>query len=189
MRKPIKSPLYFEARFRVRGKVLQSSMCPHCEEEGELYLRVARSPGEDWRYDAKDPSTYVDIIAFDPKGAYMQVKPGDWVESDIICFGYMRRTRASGVEIEGNVLASGSRKIGRASLEGGRLAVDFGVFKASLAAESEDELRKVLKRQRIHQGTFLETDCSVDGEVRAIIHKGVDAGRKGARHRRRMKDS
>jgi len=184
MRRPIRSPLYFEARFKVKGKVLQSCMCPHCEEEGELYLRVARSPGEDWRYDVKDPSTYVDIIAFDPKGAYLRVKPGDWVESEIICFGYMRRTRASGVRIEGNLLASGSRKVGRASIEDGRLVVDFGVFKASLTADSEEEMRKALKRQRIRQGTYLETDCSVDGEVRTVIQRDTDRRFGGARNRR-----
>lgn len=183
MRKPIRSPLYFEARFRIRGKVLQSCICPHCEEEGELYLRIARSPGESWTYDPKDPSTFVDIIAYDSKGAYFQVKPGDWVEADIICFGYMRRVRASRIEIEGNVLSSGSRKIGKASLEEERLAVDFGVFKASLTATSKGEMIKALESQRIRDGSFLETDCSVDVEVKAISRQSISQTRRGTRRR------
>ena len=184
VRKPIRSPLYFEARFRIRGKVLQSCMCPHCEQEGELYLRVARSPGERWIYDPKDPQTYVDIIAFDPKGAYLQLKPGDWVEADIICFGYMKRVRAARIEIEGNILSSGSRKIGMASLDAGRLTVDFSVFKASLAATSEEEMTKVLKSQRIKDGSYLETDCSVDVEVKAMGRQSNDSARRNIRRRR-----
>jgi len=183
VRKPIRSPLYFEARFRIRGKVLQSCMCPHCEQEGELYLRVARSPGESWAYDPKDPQTFVDIIAFDPKGSYFHVKPSDWVDADIVCFGYMKRVRAARVEIEGNILSSGSRKIGRASLEEGRLTVDFAVFKASLTATSEEEMTKVLKSQRIRDGSFLETDCSVDVEVKAISRQSIGQARRGSRRR------
>lgn len=185
MRKPIKSPLYFEARFRIRGKVLQSSMCPHCEAEGELGLRVARDPERGLSYDIKDRSTFLDIVAFDPKGSYMMLKPGDLVEADIICFGYMRRVRAAGIEIEGNVLASGSRKVGRASIEDGRLIVDFSVFKASLSAESQEEMTKVLKRLHIKPGSYLETDCSVDVEVRGIGRQDTDLRRKGLKRMRR----
>jgi len=183
VRKPIKSSLYFEARFRIRGKVLQSCICPHCEEEGELYLRVARAPGANRTYDPKDPMTFVDIVAYDSKGACFQVKPGDWVEADIICFGYLRRVRASRIEIEGNVLSSGSRKIGRTSLEEGRLVVDFTVFKASLTATSEEEMTKVLKSQRIRDGSFLETDCSVDVEVKAISRQTIGQARRDSRRR------
>lgn len=183
MRKPIRSPLYFEARFRIRCKVLQSCMCPHCEEEGELYLRVTRSPGESWTYNPKEPQTYVDIIAFDPKGSYLQLKPGDWIEADIVCFGYLRRVRAARIEIEGNVLSSGSRKIGRASIEEGRLSVDFAIFTASLAATSEEEMAKVLKSQRIKDGSFLETDCSVDVEVKTISRQAVGHAKRNP-HRR-----
>ncbi len=185
MRKPIKSPLYFEARFRVRGKVLESIMCPHCEKEGELYVRVARAPGENWAYDPTDSSSFVDIIGFDSKGAYLQIRPGDWVEADIICFGYLRRIRASAIEIEGNSLASGSRKVGKVSIEDGRLAVDFSVFKANLAAQSEEEMAKVLKRERIRDGSFVETDCSVDIDVKTIGHRGGGTPEKQSRHRRR----
>lgn len=183
MRKPIKSPLYFEARFRIRGKVLLSSMCPHCEREGELGLRVARDPERGLAYDIKDRSTFVDIIAFDPKGSYMMLKPGDLVEADIVCFGYLRRVRAAGIEIEGNVLASGSRKVGRASIDDGRLVVDFSIFKATLAAETQEEMQRVLKRLRIKHGTLLETDCSVDIEVRGVGRQENDLRRKGPRRR------
>jgi len=158
-------------------------MCPHCEEEGELYIRTARSPAEGWAYDPKDSQTYVDIIAFDPKGSYFQVKPGDWVEADIVCFGYLKRVRAARIEIEGNVLSSGSRKIGRASIDEGRLSVDFEVFKANLAATSEEEMNRVLKSQRIRNGSFLETDCSVDVEVRTISRQSANQARKGSRRR------
>jgi hypothetical protein len=161
-------------------------MCPHCEEEGELYVRVSRSPGGAWAYDPKDPSTFVDMVAFDRKGAYLQVGPGDWIEADIICFGYLRRVRASRIEIEGNVLASGSRKVGQGSIEGDRLVVDFSVFKAYLAAESEEEMTKLLKRERIRHGTYLETDCSVDVEVKSVERRRTPPLPKGARRRRRV---
>jgi hypothetical protein len=156
-------------------------MCPHCEEEGELYLRTARSPGENWTYDPKNPQTFVDIIGYDSKATYLQVKPGDWVDADIICFGYMRRVRASRVEIESNVLSSGSRKIGRVSLGEGYLVVDFTVFKASLTTTSKEEMTRVMKSQRIRDGSFLETDCSVDVEVKAIGRQAIGQARRSPR--------
>ena len=181
MRKPIRSPLYFEARFRVFGKIIQSLMCPHCEEEGEIYIRVAGAPATPRAYDPKVASTYIDILGFDPKAAYLKVKPGDWVEAEIVCFGYLRRVRASRTDIEGNILASGNRKIGRVALEGSRLTVDFKVFKANLAAQSEAEMAKVLKRQHIRDGAYVETDCSVDIEIKAIMQhasSGFDESRR-----------
>ena len=184
MRKPIKSPLYFDARFHVLGKVIQSSMCPHCEEEGEIYLRIASNPSEPMRYDPKEPSTFIDVIGFDPKAAYLKVKPGDWIEADVVCSGYMKKIRASGIEIEGNILASGNRKIGRVALKEGQLTVDFKLFKAILAAQSSEEMAKALKRQRIHDGVYVETDCSVDLVVKTIRQQ-ASSGLERIRGRRR----
>ena len=177
MKKPIKTTLYFEAGFPVLGKVLSSSMCPHCEDEGEIRVRTARDPSEPTKYDVNDPSTFVDIVGFDPKGAYLKVKPGDWIEAQIVCFGYLRRVRASQISIEGNLLASGSSKVGRVSVDGQRLTVDFLVFKAMLVAQSEEEMQRIIKREKIRDGIFLETDCSVDIEVRRVRHQASSVSR------------
>lgn len=164
--KPWVSSLSFEVSFPVRGKVLQAIMCG-CEEEGDIRLRVARDPSDGWDYDAKKKETFFDIHGFDPKGFYLKVRPGDWIESDVVCFGYLRKIRADRIEMEGNVLMDGTRLIGRArQADETHLEVDFGVFHANLAFENPEQMRKVLRGERVKTGTFVETEADVDVEVR-----------------------
>lgn len=163
--KPWVSSLSFEASFPVRGKVLQAILCD-CEEEGDLRIRVARDPAKGWEYDAKDASTFLDVHGFDSKGFYLKVRPGEWVDADVICFGYLRRVRSNRVEMEGNVLMDGTRLVGRAEeVDETKLAVDFGIFTANLGFENAAQMRKVLKGERLRDGTFVETDLDVDLEI------------------------
>ncbi len=163
--KPWVSSLSFEASFPVRGKVLQASMC-ECEEEGDLRVRVARDPEKGWAYDPKNADSYLDIHGFDPKGFYLKVRPGEWLDGDVVCFGYLRKVWANRTEMQGNVLMDGTRLIGRAKeVDDTHLAVDFGVFRADLAFENPGQMRKVLKGERVKDGTFVETDVDVDIEV------------------------
>lgn len=163
--KPWVSSLSFEASFPVRGKVLQAILCD-CEEEGDLRLRVARDPEKGWTYDAKDADSFLDVHAFDTKGFYLKVRPGDWVEGDVVCFGYLRKVWANRVEMQGNILMDGTRLIGRLSeVDDTHVSVDFGVFVASLGFENPEQMRKVLKGERVKDGTFVETDVDVDIEV------------------------
>ncbi|MEK6852052.1 MAG: hypothetical protein AABY30_05900 [Candidatus Thermoplasmatota archaeon] len=169
--RPWVSSLSFEASFPVRGKVLEASMC-ECEEEGDIRVRVARNPDKGWEYSPKDKDSFLDIHAFDPKGFYLKVRPGDWIEGDVVCFGYLRKVRANRVEMQGNVLMDGTRLIGRASeVDDTHLGVDFGVFQASLAFENPEQMRKVLKGERLKDGTFVETDADVDIEVQRFGNK------------------
>lgn len=155
----------FEAAFPVRGKVLQASMC-ECEEEGDIRVRVARDPGSGWTYDPKDADSFLDIHAFDPKGFYLKVRPGEWLEGDVVCFGYLRKVWANRVEMQGNLLMDGTRLIGRAKeVDVTHVAVDFGVFTANLGFENPEQMKKVLKAERVRDGTFVETDVDVDIEV------------------------
>ena len=164
--KPWVSSLSFEATFPIRGKVLQAVMCD-CEEEGDLRIRIARDPKKGWDYNPKEADSFLDIHAFDPKGFYMKVRPGDWVEGDVVCFGYLRKVRANRVEMQGKVLMDGTRLTGHAAeVDDTHLAVDFGVFRANLGFENPEQMRKVLKGERVKDGTFVETDVDVDIEVR-----------------------
>jgi len=164
--KPWVSSLSFEVSFPVRGKILQAVMCD-CEEEGDLRLRVTRDPSKSWEYDAKKRDTFFDIHGFDPKGFYLKVRPGEWAEVDVVCFGYLRKVRASRIEMQGNVLMDGTRLIGRAQeTDGTHLSVDFGVFQANLGFENPEQMRKVLKGERVKTGAYVETDADVDIEVR-----------------------
>src|SRR3972149_3554487 len=123
----------FEASCPIRGKVLQAVMCD-CEEEGDVRIRVARNPKKGWDYSAKEADTLLDIHAFDPKGFYLKVRPGD-----------------------------------------------CGVFQANLAFENAEQMRKVLKGERVKDGTFVETDADVDIEVRRYGTR--DEITQGFRHR------
>jgi len=164
--RPWKSSLSFEVSFPVRGKVLQAAMCD-CEEEGDIRVRVARDPEKGWDYDPKAADTFLDIHAFDPKGFYLKVRPGDWVEGDVVCFGYLRKVWANRIEMQGDVLTDGTRLVGRATeVDDTHLRVDFGVFRADLAFENPEQMRKVLKGERVKDGAFVETDVDVDIEVR-----------------------
>lgn len=163
--KPWVSSLSFEAAFPVRGKVLQAVLCD-CEEEGDLRVRVARDPAHGWDYDPKNRDSFLDVHAFDPKGFYLRVRPGDWVEADVVCFGYLRKVWANRIEMQGNLLMDGTRLIGRAAeVDDRHLSVDFGVFKANLGFENPEQMKKVLKGERVKDGTFVETDVDVDIEV------------------------
>jgi len=164
--KPWVSSLSFEVSFPVRGKVLQAVMCD-CEEEGDIRLRVTRDPSENWEYDAKKRETFFDVHGFDPKGFYLKVRPGDWMECDVVCFGYLRKVRANRIEMQGNVLMDGTRLIGRArETDETHVEVDFGVFQANLAFENPEQMRKVLKGERVKTGAYVETDADVDVEVK-----------------------
>lgn len=145
---------------------MQAVLCD-CEEEGDLRIRVARDPDAGVAYDPKDANTFFDVHAFDPKGFYLKVRPGDWIEGTIVCFGYLRKVRASRVEMQGNVLMDGTRLIGRASeVDATHVAVDFGVFAADLAFENPEQMQKVLKGERLRDGSYVETDVDVDIEIR-----------------------
>lgn len=169
--KPWVSSLSFEASFPVRGKVLQASMC-ECEEEGDIRVRVARDPEGGWAYDPKDADSFLDIHAFDPKGFYLKVKAGEWLEGDVVCFGYLRKVWANRIEMQGNLLMDGTRMIGRAkAVDGTHVGVDFGVFAADLAFENPEQMKKVLKGERVRDGTFVESDVDVDIEVRRFGKK------------------
>ena len=141
-------------------------MCD-CEEEGDLRVRVTRDPSEGWDYDPKVADTFFDVHAFDPKGFYLKVSPGDWVEGDVVCFGYLRKVRANRIEMQGNMLMDGTRLTGRAQeKDGTHVTVDFGIFTANLGFENPEQMRKVLKGERVKDGTYVETDVDVDIEVR-----------------------
>lgn len=179
--RPWVSSLSFEASFPVRGKILQAAMC-ECEEEGDLRIRIARDPGKGWDYSPKEADSFLDIHAFDPKGFYLKVRPGEWLEGDVVCFGYLRKVWASRVEMQGNVLMDGTRLIGRAKeVDATHVSVDFGVFAADLAFENPEQMRKVLKGERVHDGTYVETDVDVDIEV--ARHGGKEEILQGMRRR------
>ena len=164
--KPWVSSLSFEAAFPVKGKVMQLLLCD-CEEEGDLRVRVARDPGEGWEYDRKDADTFLDIHAFDPKGFFAKLRAGEWVEADVVCFGYLRKVRANSVEMDGNVLMDGTRLVGKAQeVDDTHIAIDFGIFTANLAFENPGQMQKVLRGERVRDGSFVETDVDVDIEIR-----------------------
>lgn len=183
------SSLSFEASFPVRGKVMQAVLCD-CEEEGDIRVRVTRNPEDGWEYDPKDAKSYFDIHAYDPKGFYLKVRPNDWLEGDVVCFGYLRKVWAKGIEMQGNVLMDGTRLVGRASeVDDTHLAADFGVFAANLAFENPEQMKKVLKGERVRDGTFVETDVDVDIEIgrygtREEILKGMRRRLPASRRRR-----
>src|SRR3990172_5657697 len=132
--KPWVSSLSFEASFPIRGKVLQAVMCD-CEEEGDVRIRVARNPKKGWDYSAKEADTFLDIHAFDPKGFYLKVRPGDWVEGDIVCSGYLRKGWANRGGVQGDGGTGREMKSRRASAAGS-LRADRGVRPATGAPAS-----------------------------------------------------
>jgi hypothetical protein len=162
--KPIKSGLEFEAAFPVKGRILQAVMC-ECEEEGEVRLRVARDPKKGWSYDPKDPSSFVDIHAYDPRDTWAKVRAGEWAEGRVVCFGYLKRVRARRIEMTGAVLQGGTRLVGAVRVNE-TVEIDFGLFQTLLAFEDEEQRRKVLKDAGLRDGSFVATDVGVDIELK-----------------------
>ncbi len=164
MPRPIKSGLEFEAAFPVKGRVLQAVMC-ECEEEGEIRIRVARDPKKGWSYNPKDPESYVDIHAYDPRDAYAKVRAGEWADGRVVCYGYLKRVHARRIEPPGAVLASGTRLVGAVHVDG-TVEIDFGLFQTLLAFEDDEQRRKVLKDAGLKNGSFVATDVGVDIELK-----------------------
>ncbi len=162
--RPIKSGLEFEAAFPVKGRILQAIMC-ECEEEGEIRIRVARDPKKGWSYDPKDPASYLDIHAYDPRDAYAKVRPGEWADARVICYGYLKRVRARRIEMAGSMLASGTRLTGAVHVDG-TVEIDFGFFQTILGFEDEGQRRKILKEAGVRDGSFVATDVGVDIELK-----------------------
>lgn len=161
--RPIKSGLEFEASFPVKGRVLQAIMC-ECEEEGEIRIRVARNPKKGWSYDSKEPTSYVDIHAYDPRETYAKVRAGEWADGRIICYGYLKRVHAKKIEM-GSVLAGGTRLVGAVHVDG-TVEIDFGLFQTFLAFEDADQKRKILRDAGLREGAFVATDVGVDIELK-----------------------
>jgi len=164
MPRPIKSTLEFQAGFPVKGRILQAIMC-ECEEEGEIRIRVARDPKKGWSYDPKDPGSYVDIHAYDPRDGYAKVRAGEWAEGRVICSGYLKRVRARRIEMAASILASGARLVGAVHVDG-TVEIDFGMFQARLAFEDDEQRRKILKDAGLKEGSFAATDVGVDIELK-----------------------
>jgi len=162
--RPIKSGLEFEAAFPVKGRILQAIMC-ECEEEGEIRIRVSRDPKKGWSYDPKDPKTYVDIHAYDPRDAYAKVRPGEWADGRVVCYGYLKRIRVRGIQMLGSVLSSGTRLTGAVHVDG-TVEIDFGLFQTVLGFEDEEQRGKVLREAGLKDGGFVATDVGVNIELK-----------------------
>jgi len=174
--RPIKSGLEFEASFPVKGRILQAIMC-ECEEEGEIRIRISRDPQKGWSYDPKDPKTFLDVHAYDPRETYAKVRAGEWADGRVICYGYLKRVRARRIEMIGSVLASGTRLTGAVHVNEA-VEIDFGLFRSILSFESEEQRRKILKDAGIRDGSFVVTDVGVDLELKrwgprdTVLRKG-----------------
>lgn len=164
MPKAIRSGPEFEATFPVKGRIMQAILC-ECEKEGEIRIRIARDPAKGWSYDPEDPSAYVDVHAYDPRGTYAKVRAGEWAEGRVIAFGYLKKVWARRIEIPQGVLASGSRIVGRVRL-GETAEIDFGLFRAALAFEDDATRHKVVRDAGLGDGTFVATDVGFDIELK-----------------------
>lgn len=162
--RPIKTGLEFEAAFPVKGRILQAIMC-ECEAEGEIRIRVSRDPKKGWSYDPKDPKTYIDIHAYDPRDTYAKVRPGEWADGRVVCYGFLKRVRARRIEMLGSVLESGTRLTGAVHVDGA-VEIDFGFFQTILGFEDEGQRRKILKEAGVRDGSFVATDVGVDIELK-----------------------
>jgi len=163
--RPIKSGLEFEAAFPVKGRILETLLCPDCEAEGYIRLRVARDPKKGWSYDPKDPASYVDIYGLDPRDSYSKVRVGEWAEGRVICFGFLKRVRARRISSVGPVLEGGSRLVGAVRVDS-KVEIDFGLFQSELAFASDEERLKILKEAGLKDGSFVATDVGVDIELK-----------------------
>jgi len=163
--RPIKSGLEFEAAFPVKGRILEAVLCPDCEAEGYIRMRIARDPTKGWSYDPKDSASFVDIYGVDPRESYLKVRAGEWAEGRVICFGYLKRVRARRIVKPGAVLESGTRLVGAVRVDGA-VEIDFGMFQTRLAFEDGEQRRKVLKDAGLRDGSFVATDVGVDIELK-----------------------
>jgi len=165
-RKPIKTSLYFESGFRVKGRVTQVVLCG-CENEGDLGLRVARDPTKTWDYDPEKEDMFFDIYAYCDDDAWKEVRGGEWVDATLTCAGYLKKVWGGKIYLEKGALTPGGLKVGRVGVEEGRVAVDFGVFTAGLQFEDPEKLREALRREGLRDGSYAETDCDVYIKVHA----------------------
>jgi hypothetical protein len=159
-RKPIKTSLYFESSFKVKGKVTQVVLCG-CENEGDLGFRVTRDAKTTWDYDPEDPETFFDVYAYCDDDSWKEVHGGDWIEGTLSCAGYLRKVWGGKVYLEKDALTPGGRKVGRVVVADDRVTVDFGVFSTGLQFEDPEKLRKALRAEGLRDGSFAETDCDV----------------------------
>jgi len=163
--RPIKSGLEFEAAFPVKGRILETLLCPDCEAEGYIRIRVARDPKRGWGYDPKAAASYVDIYGLDPRDSYSKARAGEWAEGRVICFGFLKRVRAGRITTVGPVLESGSRLIGAVRVNS-KVEIDFGLFQSELAFASDEERRKILNEAGLRDGSYVATDVGVDIELK-----------------------
>jgi hypothetical protein len=163
--RPIKSGLEFEAAFPVKGRILELILCPDCEAEGYIRMRIARNPKKGWSYDVKEPTSFVDVYGLDPRDSYLKVRAGEWADGRVVAFGYLKRVRARKIEMAGPILESGVRLVGAVHVTG-TVEIDFGLFQTQLAFEGEDQRRKILKEAGLRDGSFAATDVGVDIELK-----------------------
>ncbi len=176
MPRPIRSGPEFEAAFPVKGRILQVILC-ECEAEGEVRIRVSRRPDEGWDYDPKNPASFVDLHAHDPKGTYTRVRAGEWAQGRVVAFGFLKKVWAKGTEVSRNVVMSGSRLVGEVRMDDA-VVIDFGLFQARLAFEDEATRRKVVRDAGFRDGAFVATDIGLEIELKrwgpkeTILRKG-----------------
>lgn len=148
----------------MKGRVLQAIMC-ECEAEGEIRLRVSRDPKRGWSYDPKDATTYIDIHGYDPHDSYTKVRPGEWADGRVVCYGFLKRVHARQIERPSSILASGARLIGAVRVHG-TVEIDFGLFQAVLAFDDDAQRSKILKEAGVKDGSFVATNVGVDIELK-----------------------
>lgn len=176
-RKPILTSIEYEARFPVKARVLQAILC-ECEAEGELRLRVARDPARGWAYDASNPDTFVDIHAYDVGDAYLKARAGEWLDGTIMCSGCLKKVRTSRIEMDSDALMSGTRLTGETHVEENLVDVDFGIFHTRLEFENAEQMRRVLAREGIKDGSFVQTEVEVEVSARRWGGRDAILGRR-----------
>jgi len=153
--------LSFETTFRVRGKVVESVMCD-CEEEGHVGIRVARQMDKGaWDYSTEDSDSYVDIVAYSSDGAYVRLRPGDWVEAAVTVRGQLSRIPTGELDRQG--ISDGHRYEGRVSKAGTSVEIDFGTFVAVL--KPSEATRQTLEVEGLRRGNYVDSECTVEASV------------------------
>lgn len=144
-------------------------LCEDCESEGEIRLRMARDPSKGWAYELKDKSTYIDVQAFDARDTYEQVRVGDWIEANLVTWGYLKHTWPGEVGIDADDaswFASGVPIRGRVALDMSAANVDFGLFRARLGFENPEQMRRVLTYEKVKEGSFVRAEPDVEITVK-----------------------